>query len=43
MPQQRKIADGVKQVFAPELSKTEEGLYKSCQHIHENIACLDWL
>ncbi len=37
-------ADGVEQVFAPELSKAEEeGFHKSCQHIRENIARLDWL
>ena len=37
-------ADGVEQVFAPELSEAEEeGFHKSCQHIRENLARLDWL
>ena len=36
-------ADGIEQVFAPELSPEEEqGFHASCEHIRENIAKLGW-
>lgn len=36
-------AEGVEQVFAPELSAAEEeGFHKSCDHIRENISQLPW-
>ena len=36
-------ADGVEQVFTPELSATEEeGFRKSCEHIRDNVRKLGW-
>ena len=36
-------AEGVEEVYTLDLSEYElEGFHKSCQHIRDNIAQLDW-
>ncbi|MFR8956890.1 MAG: hypothetical protein ACLVHL_04885 [Collinsella intestinalis] len=36
-------AEGVEEVYTLDLSERElEGFHKSCQHIRDNIAQLDW-
>ena len=36
-------AEGVEEVYTLDLSEHElEGFHKSCQHIRDNIAQLDW-